>query len=137
MLISQKILNCQGKQQKFTRPFSFSEHNDNKEFTNFFLVRVNFMWKLLQHTVEKWKIYSHPKNISSNQLLSNFISKTVVLTKFLPKKRESKIPFFHSVHFWTNKNSVKATFLLIHHKVSCFHESFFHTVHSSVDITAC
>ena len=30
LLISQKFLNCWGKQQKFTKPFSFSEHNDNK-----------------------------------------------------------------------------------------------------------
>ena len=42
----------------------------------------------------KMKNLLSPKNISSNQLFSNFISKTVVLTKFLPKKCESKIPFF-------------------------------------------
>ena len=44
------------------------------------------------HIVEKWKIYSHPKNISSNQLFSNFFSKTVTITKILPKLRESKFP---------------------------------------------
>ena len=41
---------------------------------------------------EKREIYSHRKNISSNQLFSDFISKCVAFTKFLPKKRESKFP---------------------------------------------
>ena len=35
--------------------------------------------------VVKWKIYSHRENISSNQLFSNFFSKTIALTKFLLK----------------------------------------------------
>ena len=35
----------------------------------------------------KWKIYSHLKNISSNQLFSNFFSKTITFTKFLSKMR--------------------------------------------------
>jgi len=39
-------------------------------------------------------LYSHPKFFSSNQLFSNFISKNVVLTKFLPKKSENKFPSF-------------------------------------------
>ena len=42
------------------------------------------------HSVEKWKIYSHWKNISSNQLFSDFVSKNVIFTEFLPKKCESK-----------------------------------------------
>ena len=46
------------------------------------------------HGVEKWKIYSHWKKISSNQLFSNFFSKTVTFTKFLPKMHESKFPEF-------------------------------------------
>ena len=44
----------------------------------------------LWHSVEKWKIYSHWKNISSNQLFSDFVSKNVIFTEFLPKKCESK-----------------------------------------------
>ena len=62
------------------------------------------------HSVEKWKIYSHQKNISSNQLFSNFISKTVVLTKFLPKKRESKIPVFPQCEY----HSVEITEIYSH-----------------------
>ena len=38
------------------------------------------------HTVEILEIYSHRKKNSSNQLLSNFFSKIVPLTRFLPKK---------------------------------------------------
>ena len=38
------------------------------------------------------EIYSHWKNISSNHLFSNFFSKHVAFTKFLPKMRESKFP---------------------------------------------
>ena len=67
------------------------------------------------HSVEKWKIYSHPKNISSNQLFSNFVSKSIVFTKFLPKKRESSrvnFRYFHSVHCTL---SVEETSI-------CFHE---------------
>ena len=40
----------------------------------------------------KMKHYSHRKNNSSNQLFSNFFSKTVALAKILPKMRESKFP---------------------------------------------
>ena len=40
--------------------------------------------------MEKWKIYYHWKNISSNQLFSDFVSKNIVFTKFLPKKCESE-----------------------------------------------
>ena len=41
------------------------------------------------HSVEKREILSpHRKNISSNQLFSNFFSKTVTFTEFLPKMRE-------------------------------------------------
>ena len=44
------------------------------------------------HSVEKRKILSHRKNISSNQLFSNLSSKTVTFTKNLIKMRESKFP---------------------------------------------
>ena len=44
------------------------------------------------HTVEITEIYSHLKKISSNHLFSNFFSKTVTFTKFLPKMRESEFP---------------------------------------------
>ena len=42
------------------------------------------------HTVKITKIYSHCRNISSNHLFSNFSSKNVTFTKFLPKMNESK-----------------------------------------------
>ena len=48
-------------------------------------VRVNFRNFHIVHSVEKWKIYSHWKKISSNQLFSNFFSKTVTFTRFSPK----------------------------------------------------
>ena len=51
------------------------------------------MW---EHSVVKWKIYCHQKNISSNQLFSNFFSKNVAFTKFLPKMSESEIPWFRN-----------------------------------------
>ena len=66
------------------------------------------------HTVENIEIYSHRKN-SSNQLFSNFVSKSIVFTKFLPKKRESSrvnFRYFHSVHCTL---SVEETSI-------CFHE---------------
>ena len=47
---------------------------------------------LFLHSVEKQKIYSHRKNFSSNQLFSNFFSKNVTFTKFLPEMSESKFP---------------------------------------------
>ena len=45
---------------------------------------------LVFHSVVKQEIYSHRKNISSNHLFSDFFSKNVAFTKFLPKKCESK-----------------------------------------------
>ena len=42
------------------------------------------------HNVEKRKIWSHQKNISSNQLFSNFFSKSITFTEFLPKMCETK-----------------------------------------------
>ena len=41
-----------------------------------------------------------PKKISSNQLFSYFISKTVIFTKFLQKKCESKFPKFTPALCW-------------------------------------
>ena len=45
-----------------------------------------------QDSVVKWKIYSHRKNISSNHLFTNFLSKNIAFTKVLPKMHESKFP---------------------------------------------
>ena len=47
-------------------------------------------------SVEKQEIISHRKNISWNQLSSNFVSKNVGFTKFLSKKSERE----HSVEKW-------------------------------------
>ena len=45
------------------------------------------------HTVKIAYINSlSPKKISSNQLFSDFFSKSVTFTKFLPKMSESKFP---------------------------------------------
>ena len=72
------------------------------------------------HTVEITEIYSHWKNISSNHLFSNFFSKTVTFTKFLPKKRESEFPYTLCTVF--RKNSVKTNFLL---QLNHFDDFFF------------
>ena len=64
---------------------------------------------------DKMKKLLSPKNISSNHFFSNFFSKTVAFTNFLPKMRESKfLKLPHSVllHFF-DKNFVKAEVLLI------------------------
>ena len=45
------------------------------------------------HSVVKWK-NSQQKNISSNQLFSNFFSKNGAFTKFLSKMYERKFPKF-------------------------------------------
>ena len=37
--------------------------------------------KLIFHSVENWKIHFHRKNISWNQLFSNFFSENVDLTE--------------------------------------------------------
>ena len=49
--------------------------------------------------VEKWKIYSDWRKISSNQLFSTFFSKTVTFTKFCPKCVRVKIRNFHTVQY--------------------------------------
>ena len=49
----------------------------------------NVLWQC--HSVEKWGILSHRKNISWNQLFSNLFSKTVAFTKFLSKKCERNL----------------------------------------------
>ena len=62
-----------------------------------FFVRVSIQF---QHSVNmaqcaqcgKMKNLLSLKRISSNQLFSNFFSKTAAFTKFLPKLRESKFP---------------------------------------------
>ena len=76
------------------------------------------------HTVEITE-NSHWKIFSSNHLFSNFFSKTVTLTKFLPKMRESEFPKFphceltsHSVEKWKfqshQKNSRQINSLVIY-----------------------
>ena len=69
---------------------------------------VNFLFFHTVHSVEKWKIYSHQIKISSNQLFSTFFSKTITLTKYLPKKWEwiSVISTLCSVEVWMWSNSI-------------------------------
>ena len=59
----------------------------NVDFTEFFS-------KVPHHTAlcGKMKTLLSLKKISSNQLSSDFVSKTITFTKFLPKKSESKFP---------------------------------------------
>ena len=46
------------------------------------------------------------KKNSSNQLFSNFFSKTVTFTKFLPKMRESEFPEFPQCD-WKNSMQIE------------------------------
>ena len=70
------------------------------------------------NNVEKWKICSHRKNISSNQLFGDFFSKNVAFTKFLPKKCEREYPQCsvektrNCLSHFFDKNFVKVTVLL-------------------------
>ena len=70
----------------------------NEIFTNFCLPKslcVRYIispYTVPQDNVEKMKIYSNQIFFSSNQLFSNFFSKNVAFSKFLPKIRESKFP---------------------------------------------
>ena len=68
--------------------------------------------------VEKQEILYHWKKISSNQLFSNFYSKTNAFTKFLRKKSEREFMQFPYCALWIvirNHTTVK----------SWFHETFF------------
>ena len=65
---------------------SFSEKSWDKNLW------ISTLCILCTHSVVKWKIHSHLKNISSKQLFSNFFSKNGAFTKFLPKNSESKFP---------------------------------------------
>ena len=55
-------------------------------------IKSSYLIIKISHSVKKREIYSHQKNISSNQLFSDFFSKNVGFTKFLPEKCESKFP---------------------------------------------
>ena len=57
---------------------------------------LNDLNKVLTHSVTVWKNekFTHPKMFSSNQLLNNFVSKSVTFTKFLPKMCETKLQQF-------------------------------------------
>ena len=55
---------------------------------------------LQQHSVEKWKIWSHWKNISSNQLFSDLFSNPLLSRNFLKKGHsvvKTKI-YSHTIH---------------------------------------
>ena len=65
-------------------------------------------------SVEKRKIYSHRKNISSNQHFIDFLSKNVIFTKFLPKKWMwhcvvQCLTFSHP-NLWKNGASLRTSF---------------------------
>ena len=54
----------------------------------------------LYHSVEKREILSHQKNISWNQLFSNYFSKNVAFTEFSKKSARVNFCNFHTVE-WT------------------------------------
>ena len=83
-LISQRICIKNGKHHQ--------EAKCSRKFFNLEIFSTIFLrWRSIQlcivvlKSVEKWEIYSHRKNISSNQLFSNFFSKNVAFTNFLSK----------------------------------------------------
>ena len=85
----------------------------------FFLRRIQFhekftFTKLREqcHSVEKREILSHWKKISSNQLFSNFFSKTIAFTKFLRKKCERE--FLQFPH--CGEHNVEKTKIYCHKK---------------------
>ena len=61
-------------------------------FDHIFEVKVNSTLHSSPQSVEKREIYSHRKTISSNQLFSNFFSKTNAFTQFLSKMCEREFP---------------------------------------------
>ena len=62
-----------------------------------------------QLSIEKWKIWFHQKNISSNQLFAgNSASKNVTFTKFLSKKWD-RISRFSTVHHCANYGNLLLT----------------------------
>ena len=84
---------------------------EENNFSYFYVESISCMIRLMQkvinakthcvHTVrtyvrvrsgEKREILSHRKNISWNQLFSDFFSKTVDFTKYLSKECETKFP---------------------------------------------
>ena len=67
--------------------------SEKVNLTDFFknLWKEYFFFLCTFHNVEKWKIYSHWENISSNQLFSDFFSKNVAFTKILPKSTRSAV----------------------------------------------
>ena len=80
----------------------------------------------------KMKNLLSPKQNSSNQLFSNFLSKTVTFTKFLPKKK-MMVNFgnFHTVRSVRNKKSfVKTQRNGAEHCVHWFHGNFQLLTHS-------
>ena len=67
--------------------YSAKKHNDSLTHSDKCgKINVNFTKNSL-FQLEKWKIYSHGKNISSNQLFS----KNVIFTKFLQKMYEMRV----------------------------------------------
>ena len=62
-------------------------------------------------SVEKREILSHKKKISSNQLFSNFFSKTIVFTKFLWKMCEREFLQFQHCDFENFWSIVHTVFL--------------------------
>ena len=82
---------------------------------------------VIMHTVEITEIYSHRNRISSNHLFSNFSSKNVTITKFLPKKVRVNFRNFHTLlwYFSTTLWCLNYGNLLSR----CFGKNFVKTTH--------
>ena len=60
-------------EEKFRERISWKQVNEKEK-----MIWLNFLHKTLKaHSMEKWKLYSHQKDFSSNQLFNNFFSKNV------------------------------------------------------------
>ena len=96
MVLLKKLLNSCFDEFFFSeREFVIFPHCDTwcGKFRIFLLLRfyvksISTLHLFTLQSVEKWEILSHWKCFSSNQLFSNFFSKTIAFTKFLRKKCE-------------------------------------------------
>ena len=81
----------------FTSNQFMNSHFPNANWRNFVAI---------PHSLEKREILSRWKKISSNQLFSNFISKSIAFTKFLQKKCERDFLQFPHCALWNYRNSL-------------------------------
>ena len=86
--------------------FSFTENNDfERKLQLFVLFEILELFEYLLRKYSIFKLLSIPtrigKNISWNQLFSNFFTKTIDFTKFLQKCVRLNRSNFHTVTLWS------------------------------------